>query len=377
MDPDARERQRTLDVDMALHLSRARQGSVSVSPVISPLAVCERDDVEPGAHRHHEESTFPTLFPQEERELEIARGATPRPARSDEPYRRALTPDDLRLGLEMGVHRLSQNHEFHHLLGTTLGSTEHHYDGMLPLYQPSAIHGRQTFDFEAMEDFAKAEKKRLGLMNSPADERPQVLRTRKPSQVTVSGDVGFSGGSGTEFRLPAPRNVRERKLSQRNALPRRHGGGKMALFEGLPGAPPASLLTGGIAPPLSVVPSYTGLLTTTNEAAGHDRRQTLRVLFLFQHVERDCSREKSKRTPRRRPVVRRHCRKRRTGLWRAGSGPGLQLHHPFHAKGHEGIITKANGAEVQKHPLLNGADVEGHTWWLDILSPTDEEMKML
>src|SRR6266404_7225787 len=250
MDPDARERQRTLDVDMALHLSRARQGSVSVSPVISPLAVCERDDVEPGAHRHHEESTFPTLFPQEERELEIARGATPRPARSDEPYRRALTPDDLRLGLEMGVHRLSQNHEFHHLLGTTLGSTEHHYDGMLPLYQPSAIHGRQTFDFEAMEDFAKAEKKRLGLMNSPADERPQVLRTRKPSQVTVSGDVGFSGGSGTEFRLPAPRNVRERKLSQSNALPRRHGGGKMALFEGLPGAPPASLLTGGIAPPL-------------------------------------------------------------------------------------------------------------------------------
>jgi len=171
----------------------------------------------------------------------------------------------------MGVHRLSQNHEFHHLLGTTLGSTGHHYDGMLPLYQPSAIHGRQTFDFEAMEDFAKAEKKRLGLMNSPADERPQVLRTRKPSQVTVSGDVGFSGGSGTEFRLPAPRNVRERKLSQRNALPRRHGGGKMALFEGLPGAPPASLLTGGIAPPLSVVPSYTGLLTTTNEAAGHDR----------------------------------------------------------------------------------------------------------
>src|SRR6266404_5591049 len=66
-------------------------GSVSVSPVFSPLAVCECDGVEPDAHRHHE-NTFPTLFPQEEWELEIARGAPPRPARSDEPYRRALIP---------------------------------------------------------------------------------------------------------------------------------------------------------------------------------------------------------------------------------------------------------------------------------------------
>ncbi|KAI9453484.1 hypothetical protein BJY52DRAFT_1398511, partial [Lactarius psammicola] len=133
IDPDARERQRTLDVDTALHLSRARQGSVSVSPVTSPLAIREHNDPEPDTHRHHEGSTFPTLSPQEERELEIARGGTPRQTRSDGPYRRALTPEDLRLGLDM-EHHLAQNHE-PHLLGS-LGSTEHTFDGALPLYQP-------------------------------------------------------------------------------------------------------------------------------------------------------------------------------------------------------------------------------------------------
>ncbi|KAI9432501.1 hypothetical protein BJY52DRAFT_864891 [Lactarius psammicola] len=149
MDPDACERQLTLDVDMALHLSRARQGSVFVSPVTSPLAIWQHNDPEPDTHRHHEESTFLTLFPQEERELEFARGGTPRQTRSDSPYRRALTPEDLRLGLDMG-HHLAPNHE-PHLLGS-LGSTEHTFDGPLPLYQPFAIHGRQTFDFETMEN---------------------------------------------------------------------------------------------------------------------------------------------------------------------------------------------------------------------------------
>ena len=264
MDPDARERQRTLDVDMALHLSRARHGSVSVSPVTSPLTIRELNEPEPDAHRHHEETTFPTLFPHEECELEIARGGTPRQPRSDGPYRRALTPEDLRLSLDM-AHHLAQHHE-PHLLGS-LGSTENNFDGGLPLYQPSAIHGRQTFDFESMENFAKSEKKRLGLLNSPSDERPQVLRTRKASQASASGEVGSSG---TDFRLPAPRTLRERKLSQSTPLPRRHGGGKMALFEGLPGAPPASL-SAGLAPPLSVVPSYADLPATVVGAGGHDR----------------------------------------------------------------------------------------------------------
>ncbi|KAI9431320.1 hypothetical protein H4582DRAFT_2132991 [Lactarius indigo] len=98
--------------------------------------------------------------------------------------------------------------------------------------QPPAIHDQQSFDFETMEIFAKEEKKHLGLLNSPSNEYPQVLRTREPSQANASGEVGSSGGSRMDFRLPAPRSMRERKLSQSKERPRRHGGRKVALFDG-------------------------------------------------------------------------------------------------------------------------------------------------
>ena len=377
MDPDARERQRTLDVDMALHLSRARQSSVSVSPVNSPLTIREVDEPEPDTHRHHEESTFPTLFPHEERELEIARGGTPPHTRSDGPYRRVLSPDDLRLGLEMG-HHLAQHHE-PHLLGS-LGGTEHHFDSGLPLYQPSVIHGRQTFDFEAMECYAKAEKKRLGLLNSPSDERPQVLRTRKASQASASGDVGSSA---TDFRLPAPRTLRERKLSQSNALPRRHGGGKMALFEGLPGAPPPSL-SAGIAPPLSVVPSYADLPATATEAVGHDRP------YRFSFYSNALSATIHARSLSELPADGQSFEDMFAGIGgpagpqqehqqrRTSSGTaGPQLTSPFVRPMREDAKILGNGGELHKPLLATDTDIGGHTWWLDILSPTDEEMKML
>ena len=371
MDPDARERQRTLDVDMALHLSRARHGSVSISPVTSPLAVRElpEPEPEPHMHRHHEESTFPTLFPQEERELEIARGGTPRQTRSsDGPYRRTLTPENMRLALDM-EHHLTQNHEPH-----ILGSLEHHFDGALPLYQPSAIHGRQTFDFEIMESYAKAEKKRLGLLNSPTDERPQLLRTRKPSQASANGEVGSSGGNGTDFRLPAPRTMRERKLSQSNALPRRHGGGKMALFEGLPGAPPASL-SAGIAPPLSVVPSYADIPVNPTGAVGHDRP------YRFSFYSNALSATIHARSLSELPGDGQSFKDMFSGIGgpaapqarrtSSGSGSGPQRSDRDDAK------IAGNGGEVHKPLLATDTDFEGHTWWLDILSPTDEEMKML
>ncbi|KAI9434418.1 hypothetical protein H4582DRAFT_2112537 [Lactarius indigo] len=314
MDPDARERQRTLDVDMALHLSRARQGSVSVSPVASPLAIREHNEPEPDTHRHHEESTFPTLFPQEERELEIAPPNT----------------------ISMARCRFTN----------------------LPLF-----HGRQSFDFGTMEDFAKAEKKRLGLLNSPSDERPQVLRTRKPSQASASGEVGSSGG--TDFRLPAPRTMRERKLSQSNAMPRRHGGGKMALFEGLPGAPPASL-SAGIAPPLSVVPSYADLPATIVEAVGHDRP------YRFSFYSNALSATIHARSLSELPADGQSFEDMFSGI----GGPASPQERRTAARMRR-YHQVGNGRDIHKPPLSTDDDFEGHTWWLDILSPTDEEMKML
>ncbi|KAI0309239.1 hypothetical protein OF83DRAFT_1179861, partial [Amylostereum chailletii] len=53
LDPSTRERQRTMDVDMAMHLSRARRESVSNSPVLSPLAIRPSHSRPHEPHRSH------------------------------------------------------------------------------------------------------------------------------------------------------------------------------------------------------------------------------------------------------------------------------------------------------------------------------------
>jgi magnesium transporter len=373
MDPDARERQRTLDVDMAMHLSRARQGSFSVSPVASPLTMHEHDDREPPeTHPHNEERTFPTLFLQEERGLGFARGEDPRQVHNGDPYRGVLAPDDLRQDLGMPRH-LTPIHEPQHLLDS-LHNSVHQFDGPLPLYQPPIPQGRQTFNFGAMEEFSKVEKTRLGLASSPIDERLPHLRVRKPSQVSADGEVG---GSGTEFRLPAPRNLRERKLSQSNALPRRHGSGKMALFEGTPGAPPPSLAV-GIAPPLSVVPSFADLPTATGGAVGHDRP------YRFSFYSNALSATIHARSLCELPADGQSFEDMFAGV--GGPAPTDSPPRPvplsqqstatsFVRTPRNDILVGNGGGDSYKN--LVPTDPEGHTWWLDVLSPTDEEMKML
>ncbi|KAI0638525.1 hypothetical protein C8Q77DRAFT_1048494, partial [Trametes polyzona] len=68
-DPDARERQRTMDADMAMQLSRARSGTVVMpSPVTPP-------PLSPIAHRASvDEPHFPALSLQEQQAIEEARG---------------------------------------------------------------------------------------------------------------------------------------------------------------------------------------------------------------------------------------------------------------------------------------------------------------
>ncbi|OBZ70149.1 hypothetical protein A0H81_09725 [Grifola frondosa] len=69
-DPDVRERQRTMDADMAIQLSRARGNTVSISPVVtSPLPLGS-----PSADGHLH---FPNLSLAEQHELDAARGVTP------------------------------------------------------------------------------------------------------------------------------------------------------------------------------------------------------------------------------------------------------------------------------------------------------------
>ncbi len=379
MDPDVRERQRTLDVDLAIHLSRARKGSVSVSPEASPFAMREHDDREPEIHPHPEDTTFPSLFLQEEREMEIARGDLPHRLHTDDPYQGTLTPNDLRQDIDMTRH-LAEQHE-PHLLNAV--DAPQQFDGTLPLYQPPALLSRQTYNFQAMEDFAVAEKTRLGLSIGSPDDRSQHLRMRKPSQASAIVEGASSGGSGaTDFRLPTPHNLRERKLSQSNGLPRRHGGGKMALFEGLPCVPPASLAP-GFAPPLSEVPSFADLSSATVNGVGHDRPYrfsfysnalgaTIHARSLSELPADDQSFEDmfaGVGGPDKSPAPAES--ERRSRLVRRTSS---QATAQFVRTPREDAKVP-QGGDIYKSFVT--PDPDGHTWWLDVLSPTDEEMKML
>ena len=379
MDPDVRERQRTLDVDLAIHLSRARQGSVSVSPEASPPVLREHDDREPEIRPHHEETTFPNLFLQEEREMEIARGEPPHQLHVDDHYQGRLTPNDLRHDL----HHLAGPHESH-LLGSV--HAPHQFDGTLPLYQPPAPLGRQDFNFQFMEDFAVAEKTRLGLANASPDDRFQHFRMRKSSQPIAFGEGASSGGGGVpDFRLPTPHNLRERKLSQSNALPRRHGVGKMALFEGIPGAPPPSLAT-GLAPPLSEAPSFVDLSSATVNGVGHDRP------YRFSFYSNALGATIHARSLSELPADGQSFEDMFAGVGGPDKSPAPAQpeRRPGHTPRTSSQVTTqsvrtsredarvplgGNGGEVYKSLIPPGP--EGHTWWLDVLSPVDEEMKML
>src|ERR1700744_4510225 len=75
-DPEVRERQRTMDVDMAMQLSRARRETISTSPGVSPYEISS-------AHPHADPN-FPSLSLSEQHDLDIARGDRPHPVDHDE-----------------------------------------------------------------------------------------------------------------------------------------------------------------------------------------------------------------------------------------------------------------------------------------------------
>jgi magnesium transporter len=237
-----------------------------------------------------------------------------------------------------------------------------------------------------MEDFVVAEKSRLGLANGRPDDRFQHLRMRRPSQASPIGEGASGGGSGiTDFRLPTPHNLRERKLSQSNALPRRHGGGKMALFEGIPGAPPASLAA-GLAPPLSEVPSFADLSSTTVNGVGHDRP------YRFSFYSNALGATIHARSLSELPADGQSFEDMFAGVGGPDKSPAPP--EPDRRPGHtprtssqattQSVRTSREDAKVPQggsggevYKSLVPRDPEGHTWWLDILSPVDEEMKML
>ncbi|KAH9899518.1 hypothetical protein C8Q73DRAFT_627169, partial [Cubamyces lactineus] len=127
-DPDARERQRTMDADMAIQLSRARSGTVVLPSPVSP------PPLSPTARRTSvEEPHFPALSLQEQQAIDEARGAAQLHADTEhaEGYQHpGPTPSH-----ELLSNHLSAGHEPGLLVSLDTQYNEDTAMGGLPMYQ--------------------------------------------------------------------------------------------------------------------------------------------------------------------------------------------------------------------------------------------------
>lgn len=263
-DPQVRERQRTMDVDMAMQLSRARRESVSVAPGISPYET-------PPVHTQTEPQ-FTPLSLREQHDLDIARGERLHPADHDDIDMDVTTlhPHDSH-PIDLCLPHVSQAHD----PALVVGSPDHLADACdqstslsgLPTYQPQVS---SNFNFDPMEVFAIEEKALLGI-SSPTETFPgNNFRRRDTGGVkadlltpgSLASNVSSAGPS--DASVTYPRSTRHRKLSQSVSIPRHHRksiGGKTALLEGNAGAPPPTLPGRfmGQGTTLSAVPSTDGM----------------------------------------------------------------------------------------------------------------------
>lgn len=406
-DPEMRERQRTLDVDMALHLSRARRETIATPPTSLQYESAPHPEAVP---------PFSHFSAIEEHDIDIARGdrinhldhngvncgsdglhSPPSP-----------TPIDLRM------QHLDQTHD--PALLTTMGSEyrpirDEALASMpgLPVYQANV--SRSAFTFAHLEAFAAQEKAELGI-SSPTDIHGPAFRLRHPSFAQSGGPesaVSPPGGIPSldaAFDSPYHSNIRQRKLSQSSPVPRhsqKGTRGKMALFENHGGDPnfnlPNRLIGHGH---LSAVPSLDNVSTNRYSAAGmggimtpgHDRP------YRFSFYSNALSATIHARSLSELPADGQSFEDLFTGLAppdrprdaKGGSAPVPVPPHQraasvqdtnkrpldFATPSYNGRPEKGGaGSSGPPNSLRDGGELEGNTWWLDVLSPTDEEMKVL
>jgi magnesium transporter len=402
-DPEMRERQRTMDVDMAMHLSRARRETVSMSPGVSPY--------EPPPAHTQTESIFTPLSMREQHDIDIARGE-PHPADHDgvDGDEEITNPVDLRLP------HISQAHDPSLVVRSPDHPTDHGDPSAslsgLPTYQP---HVSSDFNFGIMEVFALQEKASLGL-SSPS-ETFTGIRRRDANAAPSAPSVTLVGPSD----IPTAHSLspRHRKISQSHSQPRHHRkiiGGKMALFESNVGEPtlPGRLMGTGGPGASSAINMAAGGSETRQGAptdgggiggiisTGHDRPyrfsfysnalsatiharslselpgdgQSFEDLFNGLSVSSEHSTTGNTNNP---PTVvstptpvRPDSNKRLGQDWPNGQGNNNNTSYfSRDSKNAAGDNAKNGNAQV------GSGGFEGNTWWLDVQSPTDEEMKLL
>ncbi|TFK66567.1 cora-domain-containing protein [Pluteus cervinus] len=385
-DPQARERQRTMDVDMAIHLSRARRETLSISPS-TPLDALQTSP-------EHMYPTIPTLSPQERREIKMARG-------DEEPIghgevEEQMMPSDSR---PLEDQSIPASPTIQHL--SHPDDASHSIFGGLPRYQPNI--SQTQFDFQSMEEFAVVEKNVLGLTSASPRFSFDPARPRPTTSTAVEGpgeaqQTAVEEGSDNNASTSTPRSTPRRKLSHSNPTPRSHRkgiGGKLALFERALGEPSTALPPHlGIPPssPPSGIPGrsveHAGILGG-NLNTGHDRpyrfsfysnalsatihARSLSELPAEGQTFEDLFAGLPPRELHGEPAA-------HTGRERPGSA-GTKLDYAAKNNGNAGNLSKRlhgmkNSFNGHSH-LHSLGDQELATWWLDVQSPTDEEMKML
>ncbi|KAH9833666.1 cora-domain-containing protein [Rhodofomes roseus] len=252
---------------------------------------------------------------------------------------------------------------------------------------------QQQYDFSPLEAFAREEKARLGIQTPASPTGPHFGRPPiMPAPHNQGQGETDPSPSGSHFTIP---RVRHRKLSQSAPTPRR---GKLALFEqpGSGAAPPTSGTT------LSAVPSYDnfndlvdggppGAGGTHGPGTGHDR--PYRFSFYSNALSATIHARSLSELPAegqnfedlffgrepapQKPPGPRPAANGKPSYAQAnnlGSNPGSLLTSPRLNPIGPGTSKVFSGSERR---IPGDAAVDGCTWWLDVLSPTDDEMKLL
>jgi magnesium transporter len=380
-DPHVRERQRTMDVDMAMQLSLARRDTLHSSPV-SAFSASAIPSNQPAPDR-----TFDPTLPTQEEDIipefeQIEAGDVLaqdiRPSLSVEPLPQNATED---------------------VAASNFG---------LPTYQANGP--SSCFDFTRMEEFATTEKATLGL-NAPTNARFSFSAVRGRAKVNVDSPI-IAPAEEAVLSDQAPQSedgpssgqvpLRHRKLSQSNPFPRSHRkgiGGKMALFENIgqetpsfsPVTPDRYIPSG---PSYDFVPGINipsprpngGILNT-----GHDRP------YRFSFYSNALSATIHARSLSELPADGQTFEQLFSGaLSQPHTSPQPIFSPPYQETNkssdnntnyfsnvgsngngnRRGFIEKASGKGLNDMKALH-AEQDMNTWWLDIQCPTDEEMKML
>lgn len=405
-DPGMQEHQRQMDVDSAMSMQRSRQRSGSVilpSPRATfapPQTISESPSLSPKRLSLEGES-YPFLSGNVNGiDLDNDMGLDGNATGADRGFVNNVRPP-----LE---HLRQLHHSQPEPLVQLSDVLQNVGEGVLPLYQNS--HSTSNFDFSLMEGFAVDERQKLGIASPQQIRTPGLSPAFPPSQPSTSVPKADLNGSSfganfpQELFVPADASdgimnpdsasvrLRQRKLSLSNsARPRPRRGGKMALFEGKSGAPPPSF--GRPVPNTYEREGTSAMLPTFNAAnhehgpdcgpsalppplysptAGHDRP------FRFSFYSNALSATIHARSLSELPAEGQSFEDLFYGLHDHASSDKNETRAPplpNKPKNGESSLGAKNGRDLNRKVL--GDDDECCTWWLDVLSPTDEEMKLL